>query len=122
MLGRNGNEPHYKPAEWSVYGRLVSQIPTTTNISESFHSRLITLLRHRKPGFYQLSKTLMDVARMNDAALIEIRHGRMKDFNKEAEQRAKIVQKVLGRAATFECALDLLEELGSALKKKRKLM
>lgn len=64
----------------------------------------------------------MDVARMNDAALIEIRHGRMKDFNKEAEQRAKIVQKVLGRAATFECALDLLEELGSALKKKRKLM
>ena len=122
VKGINGREPQYKPAEWSVFGRLEMNVPTTTNISENFHSRLIILLHRRKPGFYKLTKTLMDVSRLNDVALVEIRQGRTKAANKDSEQRARIVEDVLGRAETFESALELLHELGSALRKKRKLL
>ncbi|KAI3379528.1 hypothetical protein SNEBB_004546 [Seison nebaliae] len=100
---------------WNNYGRVISNMGRTNNVSESFNSA-VQKLTHCHPSLDEVKKMFNKVAMENKIKLQNIRIGERRYKKKKNENKENQIKEIVTRYCKEE-AISFLDDIGSVLSK-----
>lgn len=113
VKGGYRTKPMFRPRMWSVYKRVLNNIPRNTNAHESWHARMGKLVNIKKVRVWALIEHLRQEQKAADGrafATLALANPQQK---KNRKRRDKRIYRIVSNYASYPVTLDYLEAIAA---------